>query len=53
MENKIVVKNLSTREQVLHRKMEKKRLEEEQYKRELEDICYGYQEDVKNLKKVY
>ena len=44
---------MSTRELVLQRKLEKKKLEEENYKKELENIHNTYQEDVKNSKKIY
>ena len=50
---KQVVKNMSTRELVLQRKLEKKKLEEQNYKKELENIHNSYQEDVKNSKKIY
>ena len=53
LKNKQVVKNMSTRELVLQRKLEKKKLEEENYKKELENIHNTYQEDVKNSKKIY
>ena len=53
LKNKQVVRNMSTRELVLQRKLEKKKLEEENYKKELENIHSSYQEDVKNSKKVY
>ena len=43
---------MSTRELVLQRKLEKK-LEEENYKKELENIHHTYQEDNKNSKKIY
>ena len=52
-ENKIVVKNISTRELVLQRKMEKKKIEEDKYKRELGNIHNSYREELKNSKKVY
>ena len=52
-ENKIVIKNMSTRELVLQRKMEKKILEEEEYKKELGNIYNSYREELKNSKKVY
>ena len=48
-----MLKNISTRELVLQRKLEKKRLEEEQYKKELSNIHNSYREEVKNSKKVY
>ena len=44
---------MSTRELVLQRKLEKKKLEEENYKKELKNIHHTYQEDVKNSKKIY
>ena len=50
---KQVVKNISTRELVLQRKLEKKKLEEETYKKELQNIHNTYQEDIKNSKKIY
>jgi len=53
LKNKQVVKNMSTRELVLQRKLEKKKLEEQNYKKALENIHNSYQEDVKNSKKVY
>jgi len=52
-ENKIAIKNMSTRELVLQRKMEKKKLEEEEYKKELGNIHNSYREELKNSKKVY
>ena len=44
---------MSTRELVLQRKMEKKILEEEEYKKELGNIYNSYREELKNSKKVY
>ena len=44
---------MSTRELVLQKKMEKKKLEEEEYKKELDNIHHSYRKDVKNSKKLY
>ena len=44
---------MSTRELVLQRKMEKKKMEEDKYKKELGNIHNSYREELKNSKKIY
>ena len=44
--------NKSTKELVLERKKEKKRLEEEKYKASLDNIHKDYEKEIQNVKKV-